>query len=108
MITVKIRPLTVNQAWQGRRFKTPAYSAYEKELFYLLPPCSIPGGDLEVFYEFGLSSSLADWDNPIKPMQDVLQKRYRFDDRRIVRAEVVKVKVDRGQEYIKFEIRKAA
>ena len=29
---VNIKPLSVNQAWAGRRFKTPKYKAFEKEM----------------------------------------------------------------------------
>lgn len=100
--------MTVNQAWQGKRFKTPKYKAYEQELLLRLRPMSIPAeGDLEVRYVFGLSNSLSDWDNPIKPFQDVLQKRHGFDDRRITKAVVTKVIVGKGQEYIEYEIRSA-
>ena len=102
---IAIKPLSVNQAWQGRRFKTPAYLAFEKALLLLLPQeIAIPEGDLAVMYEFGLSSKQADWDNPVKPFQDVLQKKYGFDDRRIVEATVRKQLVSKGSEYIQFSI----
>lgn len=55
-------------------------------------------------YEFGISSPLADWDNPVKPFQDVLQKKYKFNDKDIVRAVVTKIKVEKGDEYVSFEI----
>ena len=29
---IEIKPLSVNTAWKGRRFKTDAYKAYEIEL----------------------------------------------------------------------------
>jgi len=104
-IQIHIKPLSVNQAWQGRRFKTENYKNYESALLDLLPSdYTIPEGDLEVRYEFGLNTA-ADWDNPVKPLQDVLQKKYGFDDRRIMRAEVIKNVVKRGEGYINFEIR---
>jgi len=37
MITVKIKPLSANEAWKGRRFKTDEYKTYEHSLHYLLP-----------------------------------------------------------------------
>ena len=55
-------------------------------------------------YEFGLNT-LADWDNPVKPLQDILQKKYGFDDRRIMRATVIKSIVKKGDGYINFSIR---
>lgn len=51
---------------------------------------------------------LSDFDNPIKPFQDVLQAKYGFNDSRIVEAVVRKVKTKKGQEYIKFAIKGAA
>ena len=100
---IYINPMTVNKAWQGRRFKTPAYKAYEKELMAKLRPMNIPKGNLSVSYTFGMNT-LADWDNPIKPFQDVLQKYYGFDDRRILSAVVKKVVVKKGNEFIEFKI----
>lgn len=105
---IAIKPLSVNEAWQGRRFKTRLYQAYERELLLRLPAgIKIPEGPLAVFYEFGLSNLLADWDNPVKPLQDILQKKYGFSDRHIVRALVQKVKVAKGQEYVLFHIEQA-
>jgi hypothetical protein len=39
MIQFKLneKPLSVNLAWQGKRFKTPIYKAYEKELLLRMP-----------------------------------------------------------------------
>lgn len=69
----------------------------------ILPKAAeIPEGLLVAHYEFGVSNSASDWDNGVKPFQDVLQKKYGFDDRRIFRAVVEKVKVKKGSEYIKF------
>ena len=44
-------------------------------------------------------------DNPIKPFTDCLQKKYGFNDNRIIEAHIKKVKVKKGEEYIKFELR---
>lgn len=104
-IQLHLKPLSVNEAWQGRRYKTPAYKSYEQAVMLMLPDTyEIPEeGDLEACYEFGLNT-LADWDNPIKPLQDILQKKYNFDDRRIVKATVLKNVVGRGDGYINFSI----
>lgn len=100
---IEIKPMSVNKSWQGRRFKTPEYKAYERELLLLLKPMTIPKGDLVVSYTFGVNT-LCDWDNPIKPFQDILQKKYDFDDRRIMEATVKKVVVKKGNEFIEFSI----
>ena len=105
MIQIHRKPLSVNACWQGKRFKTPLYKDYEKEILELLPEkYEIPDGDLQVRYEFGLNT-MADWDNPVKPLQDILQKKYDFDDRRIMKAEVIKKVVKKGDGYFNFEIR---
>jgi len=103
-IQIHRKPLSVNACWQGKRFKTPLYKDYEKEILELLPEkYEIPEGDLQVRYEFGLNT-MADWDNPVKPLQDILQKKYDFDDRRIMKAEVIKKVVKKGDGYFNFEI----
>lgn len=102
---VNIKPLSVNQCWQGKRFKTPKYKAYEQELLYTLPNIKLPSPPYEIHFTFGFSSKLSDWDNPIKPFQDILQKKYNFDDRDIFKAIVEKKIVAKGAEFIEFEIK---
>lgn len=104
-VTVKIKPLSVNDVWQGRRFKTPKYTKYALAVSLLLPNnLIIPEGLLRVYYEFGLSSNGGDWDNPVKPFQDILQEKYKFNDSRIMEATVKKIIVSKGNEYISFKI----
>lgn len=104
MIRVRIKPLSVNQSYQGRRFATPELKAYKQALSYLLPPLVIPKGKLAVAYEFGVSSKAADGDNLIKSFQDTICEQYGFNDREIYRWEVEKVIVPKGEEYAAFEI----
>ena len=104
MNRVKIKALSVNDAWRGRRFKTPEYTAYERDLGLLLPKIDIPKGKLQVKYIFGLSSRGSDYDNCIKQFQDTLSKKYDFNDNRIYRVIIEKVDVKKGEEYIDFEI----
>lgn len=108
MHKIDYKPLTVNQAWQGKRFKTKEYKAYEKALLIILPKrIDIPDGKLRLELEFGVSSKLSDWDNPIKPFQDILQKKYGFNDNRVYEANVKKVDVKKGEEFISFNFEKA-
>ena len=104
MQKIDVKPMSVNNAWQGKRFKTKEYDAYSKEVLLKLKPMQIPSPPFRVYYEFGLSNVLSDWDNPIKPIQDLLQKKFGFNDRDIFEAMVKKVKVDKGKEYILFDI----
>jgi len=104
VIHKKVKPLSVNQCWIGRRFKTPAYKAYEKYLMMTLPKMVVPVAPYSVYFEWGFSSASSDYDNPIKPTQDILQKKYGFNDKEIVMALIRKKKVAKGDEYFIFEI----
>lgn len=104
---IYIKPLSVNAAYQGRRFKTKEHDKYCDAVSLLLPnDLTIPDGYLKVEYEFGLSSNGGDWDNPVKPLQDILSKKYGFNDNKIMIATIKKVIVPKGKEYIKFNIEK--
>jgi len=102
---VEVAPLSVNQVWKGKRYKTDEYRLYEKRVLSLLQGMPIPQPPYEIRLFFGVSSKLSDWDNPVKPFQDILQKKYGFDDKDIVRAVVEKILVQKGGEYIEFELR---
>ncbi len=101
-ILIDIKPLSVNEAWQGRRFKTGKYKKYEKDMLLCLPKIELPEPPYIAYYTFGLSNMASDWDNPVKPFQDICQKKYGFNDRNIKKAVIEKVKVEKGKEYIAF------
>jgi Holliday junction resolvase RusA-like endonuclease len=103
MTTINIPPLSVNACWQGKRFKTPAYKAYEKQVLLTLRPMKLPPAPFSLRFEFGFSSPLSDIDNGIKPLTDILQRKYGFNDREIFELHVVKELVKKGQEYSRFE-----
>lgn len=104
MIRINIKPLSVNDAWKGRRFKSDKYEVYQNTLLWLLPKIQIPPGPFEIHFRFGFSSVLSDWDNPVKPTQDILAKKYGFNDKLIRRAVVETDIVSQGKEYLEFEI----
>ncbi len=104
MILVKIKPLSVNNAWRGRRFKTNEYKQYEEDLNKILPSIKVPEGKLEVFYRFGLSSKNADGDNCIKQFQDIISKKYNFNDKNIYKWTIEKEDVKKGDEFVEFKI----
>jgi hypothetical protein len=105
MIKIDLKPLSVNQAWKGKRFKTDAYKIFEKQLLLLLPKnYLIPEPPFEIHLEFGFSSANSDWDNGIKQFVDVLAKKYGFNDRYIKKGVVVVKDVKKGEEYIKFNL----
>jgi Holliday junction resolvase RusA-like endonuclease len=106
MIFVDIKPMSVNSAWQGKRFKAPAYKVFEKECLYKLPTGKITNtaGKIKLVLVFGFSNKLQDIDGPTKPVIDILQKKYGFNDNQIYLLEVRKNIVKKGEEYWAFEI----
>lgn len=104
---LNIKPLSVNQAWQGRRFKTDAYKRYERDVLMLLKPLTIPEGDLAIDVVYGFSNKQSDVDNPTKLFIDILQKKYGFNDSRVTKLNLTKEKVKKGSEFIEFQIGKA-
>ncbi len=106
MIRIEAKPMSVNNAFTGKRYKTDAYKAYEHKLMYLLPNSfKLPEPPYEIQFEFGFSNSASDWDNSIKQTQDILSKKYKFNDKLILKGSATKVIVPKGQEYFKFEIK---
>ena len=97
---IKIKPLSVNDAWKGQRFKTTAYKHYEQLLGLLLRPLTIPEGKLKLTLIWAFSSAGSDIDNPCKPCIDILQKKYGFNDSRIHKLDLEKTKVKKGDEFI--------
>ena len=105
MYRIDCKPMSVNQVWQGRRFKTGNYKIYEQAVGLRLPSdLEVPSGDLFLRVNWGVATRASDWDNPIKPFQDILQKRYGFNDNRI-RAALISIEaVGKGNEFIEFDI----
>lgn len=104
MNRINIKPLSVNEAWKGRRFKTDEYKVYERAMLYLLPQMNTPKEALKISIVFGFSSSGSDIDNCLKPFLDCLQKKYAINDNRIYELNVKKEIVKKGSEFIKFFI----
>lgn len=102
---LNIKPLTVNQAWKGKRYKTPKYNIYTRNVLMLLPSMTVPEGELELYLKFGFSNSASDFDNPVKCFVDCLQKKYGFNDKMIKRCLIEVDKVKKGDEYIEFDIK---
>lgn len=97
--------MSVNQAWQGKRYKTKKYNKYEKDILLMLPPLQIPSGKLNIKLEVGFSNRASDIDNVIKPFLDILQKKYSFNDNKVYKLSIKKQIVKRGSDYISFLIK---
>lgn len=97
--------MSVNNAWQGRRFKTPQYKQYETAVLLMLPKSAIIQAPIAIDIIFGFSSPLSDIDNPLKPFLDILQNKYGINDRDIFELNVKKELVKKGNEFIKYKFK---
>lgn len=106
MITLKINPLSVNKAWQGRRVKTGSYRDYEDMCLWLLNEYSGVHGWVEIKYNFYIKNYLkADVDNFVKPLTDIVVKAGLIDDDRFIKRMVIE-KFKSTKEYVELEIKK--
>jgi len=103
-VKIDVKPLSMNMAYRGRRYKTSRYTKFITDCEKLLRPMKIPDGDLELHIQIGVSSKGFDLDNCLKPFIDILQKKYGFNDNRIYHIGAYKRIVPKGQEYISFDI----
>lgn len=103
---IDIEPLSVNDAWQGKRYPTDEYTKYVAALCYKYLPASlvILKGNLKLDITWGFSSKGSDIDNPTKPFVDTLTKKYGFNDNRIYELNLKKEIVPKGKEFIDFTI----
>lgn len=102
--TIQIKPLSVNDCWQGRRFKTDKYKDYEKLVLLMLPKQIDVSGPFRIKIEFGFSNVQSDIDNPLKPFLDILQKKYSINDKEVYELIVKKTVVKKGNEFIRYSI----
>ena len=101
-VRVDIKPLSVNEAWKGQRFKTDKYKKYERSVLFLLPKLKVPDGKLSISITWGFSSKASDIDNPTKLVLDILQKKYGFNDKDIYELHLTKTIVKNGEDF--FEV----
>jgi Holliday junction resolvase RusA-like endonuclease len=115
MIFIPIKPFSFNRAWRAvpnrttgmaRNVKSKEYKKYEKDVALFLKPMKGVGFDglLNVAYIFHLSNPLSDYDNYIKPFQDIISAYYDFNDRQIGTAMCAKVLAKKGEEGVEFMI----
>lgn len=107
MIHVKLneKALSVNQAWQGKRYKTATYLDYEKSILTRLPAGKVdPDVMLRLEFFFGFSNAASDLDNPVKLLMDIAQKKYGFNDKMVFELNVRKCLVKKGFDFIEMGI----
>jgi len=102
---LKVKPMSVNQSYLGRKRKSSAYHAYEKYIMTQIDAQPLPSkGLLQIDFVFGVSTRSADLDNPIKPILDLLQKIHQFNDNRVYKLTAEKHIVAKGEEYLYYRI----
>lgn len=100
-----VKPLSMNQAYMGRKRKTVLYKRYEKELLALLPAMYVPENcELCLHIRADFSNRRMDLDNCLKPFIDILQTQYNFNDNRVYCIIVKKNIVSKGMEGIYFKL----
>jgi hypothetical protein len=104
MSRINIVPLSVNKAWQGRKWKTPEYKRFERDCLLMLPKIKVPEPPFRIEYHFGFSNKLSDLLNPEKLVTDILCKKYGINDRDVFEMSLKKEITPKGKEYIEFEI----
>jgi len=104
--TLQIKPLSVNEAFKGRKFRTDKYDMFIRNCLLMLPKTILIEDEknIKLAIEFGFSSKASDIDNCCKSFIDCLVKKYKVDDRYIYELHIFKAIVKKGEEYIKFKI----
>jgi Holliday junction resolvase RusA-like endonuclease len=107
MYFIDFKPMSVNEAYNGKKVITEKYRLYKTSITNRLPRENFNFDEKKkylIILVWGFSSKSADWDNPIKPFQDILQAKYSFDDKIIYKGIVEKFDVPKGSEFIEFYI----
>lgn len=107
MITINIKPLSVNEAYKGRKYKTTKCDVFKNTFKSVMPDkIDVPKGYLSIHFIFGLSSKSGDGDNCVKISQDCIAEKYKFNDKLIKRWIIEVENVKKGNEFISFNLTK--
>lgn len=103
--SLDVRPLSVNNAFRGRRFKTPEAKQFDRILALILPKRFEPGPCYRVTYRFGLRQfGLSDLDNLLKCLQDcIVRKGIITDDRKITELHAFKTRSEKDTVQVEIE-----
>ena len=102
---IKLHPLSVNEAWSGKRFKSVSYMKYSDAVTLSLKTIKIPASPYEISFLFGFHNMQSDYDNGIKSFQDLVFKKYKISDAHIHMGTSMKVKVlTTEDEFVAFRL----
>ena len=105
---INIAPLSVNKAWQGRRYRSKEYKDWSAEVLWLIRKQNLTTikGAVKIKIEWGYKfAKRTDIDNPIKVLLDALTESHVIDDDVNIRQMEIK-KTKSVEPYIKVEINK--
>lgn len=103
--TIEIAPMSINRAWQGRRFATKEYKDWTENMLLMMNKREMIEGDVMVQIEFYFKyAKKNDIDNCIKTCLDaIVKKGWIRDDRQVQCLLVCKNESDRPR--IEIEIK---
>lgn len=101
---LNIKPMSVNQAWKGQKFKTDLYLKYERNVLLMLPNVKAIEPPFRFDFIIGFSNKNSDLDNIFKPLIDIIQKKYNINDRDIYEINAKKEIVEKGKDFIDIKI----
>lgn len=109
MHEIPIKPLSVNRAWKGQRFRSRAYNQYRRVVSAFLNKIrpNKPSEEPLFFHaDWGFSNMGADTDNPCKPFLDALFEWWdmKTKDHLVEFIMLEKNKTSKGKEYIRFHV----
>lgn len=94
LISLPLKPLSVNKAYRGRRFASEELKQYKQDVGYLLNRFKPITGEIELDYKFYLENySRTDVGNLEKPLTDILVETGLIpDDRHVKKITLEKFK----------------
>ena len=109
MIQIPMKPVSTNSLYVGKRYLSGAARRFKSQCRQWLTVSKNhvkpPHGKLEIHYIFGLSKDM-DVTNCVKLFEDVIANFYGFNDARVAGCSQRKIKVERGEEFMAFSLRK--
>jgi len=104
VITLNIKPLSVNKQYKGRKWPTDELKAYKREMPLLLPiDLQLPPNKLVLLFRFHFKRKASDVDNCCKAAQDIITNHYGVDDKEIFMTMNEKIVNSKEPEYLEFE-----
>ncbi len=104
MFKIDIKPLSVNEAYKGKKYSTAKLKAYKRDMPLLLPSeLQLPPGRLVLLFRFHFKRKASDVDNCCKMAQDIIMEYYGEDDREIYMTLNEKIVDYNSPEYLEFE-----